>query len=113
MNQIIKLLFTVWILPAFGKFVSNSTQIIADLTTVQTNVSSTQTTRAIAPAGPIMDVNGVLASLIIRAQEMKELLAYLLGSSQVYATTGGIFQTGDANATTGYNLLLGIAQILV
>ena len=95
---------------------SNSTQIITDLTTVITNISATQTTRANAAAGPITDVNGTVNLLKTKAQEMVEILAYLLEGVQFVtsqsAPANGIFQTGDSNAANGYNLLTGIYQIL-
>lgn len=100
-------------------FVSNSTQIITDLTSVQTNGNSvTAVANSNAAAGPIMDLPGMIASIKLNAQEMVEKLAYILQGTMISATTnspitaptGGIITS--ASDSTNYNLLVGIFQIL-
>jgi hypothetical protein len=117
MNQIAKLMFNVWIVRAFGYFVASSTQIITDITTVQTNGNSaTATAAAQAAAGPMMDLPGLIASVKLNAQEMAEKLAYILQGSMIQsgspitAPTGGIVTSAADSAN--YNLLTGIYQIL-
>lgn len=117
MNQILKMLFTLWIFPAFGKWVSNSTQLLTDMASVITNGNSATTTaNGIAAAGPITDVSGLLASIKLNFQEAAEKLAYLLQGSMIQsgspitAPTGGIITS--AGDSTNYNLLTGIYQIL-
>lgn len=95
---------------------SNSTQIIADLTTAIANspYSATAQTNQNAAAGPIMDVTALIKSVLTSAQGMAEKLAYILGGTAVQgsltAPTGGIITSGSDSAT--YNLLVGIYQIL-
>lgn len=95
---------------------SNSSQIITDLGTVYSNISSQQTTRAQAAAGPILDPYAQVELCKLKAQEMAEVLAYLLEGVQfqtsLTAPANGIFQSGDTNAANGYTLLVGIYQIL-
>jgi len=98
-------------------FVSNSSQIITDFGTVLTNgFLATQYARANAAAGPITDLPGMVASCKLRMQETAEILAYILEGSSVQtsltAPAGGLVLTGDSNATTCWNLLTGIYQIL-
>lgn len=94
----------------------NSTQIITDLNTAITNqpYSATSVAASIAAAGPIMDTNAMVKSVLVNAQEMAEKLAYLLGGSMVQgsltAPSGGVIDSGTNSAT--YNLLVGIYQIL-
>jgi hypothetical protein len=100
-----------------GNFVSNSTQLITDMASVITNGNSAASQAlAIAAAGPIMDLPGVLASVKLNFQEAAEKLAYVLQGSQIQsgspitAPTGGVItSTSDS---TNYNLLTGIYQIL-
>lgn len=120
MNQITKLLFTMWIFPAFGKWVSNSTHVITDMASVITNGNSaTSLANASAANGPIMDLPGMLASVKLNFQEVVEKLAYVLQGGMISATTnspvtaptGGIItSTSDS---TNYNLLVGIYQIMI
>ena len=120
MNQIVKLLFTIWIFPAFGKFVSNSTAVITDMTAAIA-ITPSAATKALAsgPDQPIMDLNGVLNSVKLNFQEAVEKLAYVLCGTMISATTnspvtaptgGVVTSTNDAAL---YNKLVGIYQILV
>lgn len=99
-----------------GAFVSNSTQIITDLTSATTStISATGTANAIAAAGPIMDLPAMIKSILLNAQEMQEKLNYILGGSAVApasltAPTGGVITTSSDSAL--YNLLVGVFQIL-
>lgn len=96
---------------------ANSTQIITDLNTAIANqpYSATSIAASTAAAGPIMDTNAMVKSVLLNAQEMVEKLAYLLGGSMVQgsltAPTGGVIAGGGADNAT-YNLLVGIYQIL-
>ena len=117
MNQLLKMFFTMWIAPAFGKWVSNSTQIITDMKSAITNqpYSTTATANALAAAGPIMDLPGMVDSILLNFQEAQEKLNYILGGSMIApasltAPTGGVMTSGSDSAT--YNLLVGIFQIL-
>jgi|HubBroStandDraft_3_1064219.scaffolds.fasta_scaffold1263407_1 hypothetical protein len=117
MNSIVKLLFRVFVERALGYFVSSSTQIITDLTSCQTTGwSTTALSNAIAAAGPILDLPGIIASVKLNAQEMAEKLAYILQGSQIQsgspitAPTGGVVTSSSDSAN--YNLLTGIYQIL-
>lgn len=117
MNQIAKLLFQLWIVPAFGKFVASSTQILTDLQTVLTNgFLATQLARAQAAAGPIEDLPGMVTGVLRSAQDMVAKLTYILEGSQIQTSltnpANGLVQSGDSNATTCWNLLTGIYQIL-
>ena len=95
---------------------SNSTQIIADLNSAATaTYSATATAAALAAAGPIMDIGGVLKTCTLKAQEIVQILNYVLGGSQVApasltAPTGGVITSGSDSTT--YNLLVGVFQIL-
>lgn len=96
---------------------SNSTQIITDLKTVlSTGFSATATAAAIAAAGPITDLPGVVSLLLLKAQEMKFILNYLTSPNQMIgggsAGGSGALVTTAADSTVA-NLLIGIAQILV
>ena len=91
---------------------ANSTAIVTDLTTVSSNISATQAARCIAAAGPILDPNGVVNLLILKAQEMKALLTYLTyGNANASGSQGGSqapFQSGDSNAAQTYTLLVNV-----
>ena len=55
-----------------------STQIITDLQTAETaGGDATTTANAIAAAGPIQDVGGMLTNAVIHAQELRKLLLEL------------------------------------
>lgn len=118
MNKIFNMLFQMWIFPAFGKFVSNSTQLIADMASAITNSPYSAATQALAnaAAGPIMGLTDMLASVKLNFQEAAEKLAYVLQGSMIQsgspltAPTGGIVTSANDSAT--YNLLVGIYQIL-
>ena len=93
---------------------SNSTQIISDLNTAATSTfTAGEIASANAAAGPITDLPGNITLLKLKAQEMKEILAYILEgtqtSSNLTAPAGGIVPSSDA---TLYNLLTGVYQIL-
>ncbi len=95
---------------------SASTAIIADLNTAATaSYSATATAAAIAAAGPIMDLNGVLKLCTLKAQEIQVILNYVLGGSAATAAsqtapTGGVVTT--SSDSTNYNLLVGVYQLL-
>lgn len=120
MKQIFKLLFQLWILPAFGKFVGNSTSIIADLgnALVASGYSAQAQAAAQAPAGPIMAIYDNILLVQRKAQEMAELLGYLLGGSQTSPPAlGGLTAPSGGPVTVNfdlatYNLLVGVFQIL-
>jgi hypothetical protein len=114
------MLFTLWLFPAFGKWVGNSTHIITDIKScITTGWSATATANSIAAAGPIMDLPGMVASVLLNAQEMVEKLAYILAGTMISATTaspvtaptGGIVTSASDSAN--YNLLVGVYQILI
>jgi hypothetical protein len=94
----------------------NSTQIITDLTSALANQPYSATAQAAqnAAAGPIMALADNILLVQRKAQEMAELLAYLLQGTQTQgsltAPSGGPITTGADSAT--YNLLVGIYQIL-
>jgi len=93
---------------------SNSTQIITDLNTAATSTfTAGETAAAIAAAGPILDLAGCLKACKLKAQEIAEILAYVLEGSAVQtsltAPSGGIVPSSD---TTLYNTLVGVYQIL-
>jgi hypothetical protein len=97
--------------------VGNSTQILTDMTTAIANqpYSATATAAAIAAAGPIEDLPGMVKSVLLSFQEIQMKLNYILGGSMVSpasltAPTGGLLTTSSDSAT--YNLLVGIFQIL-
>lgn len=95
---------------------SASTQIITDMNSAIANApfSATAQANAIAAAGPIMDTQGLLTSVLRDAQAMAEKLAYVLGGAAVQgsltAPSGGVITSAADSAT--YNLLVGIYQIL-
>ena len=95
---------------------SNSTQILTDLKSAIANApySATAQAAAIAAAGPVEDLQGMVKSVLLNAQEMVQKLAYILGGTMVQgsltAPTGGLITSGSDSAT--YNLLVGIYQIL-
>jgi len=61
---------------------ANSTQIITDLKSVQTNGPSTATlNNAIAPSGAIQDYNGNVKLLILKSQEISVLIAKVLAAT--------------------------------
>jgi hypothetical protein len=101
-----------------GNFASNSTQLITDMTTVINNGNSaTALANAIAAAGPIMDLPGMLQSVRLNFQEAVEKLAYILNGSQLLGTQtapsgGPIASGGPAPDSTNWPLLVGIYQIL-
>jgi hypothetical protein len=104
-------------LPKVSGAVGNSTQIITDMTSAINNspFSATAQAAAIAAAGPIMDLPGMIKSVLLNFQEAQEKLNYILGGSMVApasltAPTGGLITSGSDSAT--YNLLVGIFQIL-
>lgn len=94
---------------------ANSTTIIADLKSVQTTgFSSAAKARAIAAAGPIQDLDGLVSLLITKAQEMKFLLNYMISPNYMvgggsYGGSGAVVQNGsnggDGNDTTVEGLL--------
>ncbi len=74
--------------------------IVADLTTVSTTAfAAASVTRANAAAGPIMDLPGCAELLLVKAQEMKELLNYMLSGNAIGSGSSGPVQSGDANYT--------------
>jgi len=83
-----------------------STQIITDLASATTTAfGATAEAAAIAAAGPIMDLDGLANNALLKAKELKNLLAAILGANG----TGGVVQSGDPN----YNALRGVQQSLV
>jgi hypothetical protein len=72
-------------------------------------------TAAIAAAGPMMDLTGMVKSVLLNFQEAQAKLNYILGGSMIApasltAPTGGLItSTADSAA---YNYLVGIFQIL-
>lgn len=95
--------------------VSNSTQILTDLTTATTTaLTAGELASGIAAAGPIQDLAAMIQSVLRNAQEMTEKLNYLLGGTaltpaSLTAPSGGPIVTGDNGV---YNLLVGVFQIL-
>lgn len=102
-------------LPGVSGAASNSTQLIADMTSaIGTTPSATATAASIAAAGPILDLPGMLKSVQLNFQEAAEKLAYILSGTAVQgsltAPTGGVVTSAADSAL--YNLLVGIYQIL-
>jgi len=102
-------------LPEVGGAVSNSSAIIADLTSAATaTYSATAIAAALAAGGPIMDIGGCLDLVLAHAQEMRTLLCYVLEGKQIStsltAPSGGVITTGADSAT--YNKLVGVYQLL-
>jgi hypothetical protein len=93
-----------------------STQLITDMNAASSGAySATATANAIAAAGPIMDLTGVLKTVMLRFQEAAVILNYVLGgqattANSLTAPTGGVVTTSSDNAN--YNLLVGIYQLL-
>ena len=80
--------------------------IISDLTTVSTTAFDTVSyTRANAAAGPIMDLDAAGKLLLLKAQEMKELIYYILSGNQIGSGSSGPVRSGDANYTQINNTL--------
>lgn len=86
---------------------TNSTAVITDLGTVASNINATQRGRAIAAAGPILDLDAAVALMLLRMQEVKALATYLLyGGETTTSNPGGqggsqaILQTGEQSCTT-------------
>lgn len=105
-------------LPTVSGAVSNSTQLITDMKSALANApfSATAQAAAIAAAGPITDLPGVLNSVLLNFQEALEKLNYVLNGSMITAANqgapaGGLIASGGSDAAT-YNLLVGIYQIL-
>jgi hypothetical protein len=84
---------------------ANSTTIITDLQSAINNYpySATAQANAQAAAGPIMGLRDNIILCKRKAEEMAEILAYLLCGSQIVnsytAPTGGPITTGADNAT--------------
>ena len=93
-----------------------SSQCITDMVTASTaTYSATATANALAAAGPIMDLNGVLKSVTLKLQECAVILNYVLGgqattANSYTAPTGGVVTT--SSDSTNYNLLVGVYQLL-
>jgi len=80
--------------------------IIPDLTTVvATPYDAVSYTRAIAAAGPIMDIDAAGKLLLLKAQEMKELIYYMTAGNQIGSGATGAVRSGDANYTLLNNTL--------
>lgn len=110
MNSIFRLLVQVWIAPVFGFFFTGSQTITTDLTTVKTSYDSgadaaTYQARAIDAGGPIMDVDGMLGLLQTKANEMAQIINYLIYGKIGGTGTSGIFRTGDSTAANAYTKL--------
>lgn len=93
-----------------------STAVITDLGTgANATYSATAQAAAIAAAGPIMDLNGVLKLCVLKAQEIQVILNYVLGGSAVTAAsqtapTGGVVT--NASDSAAYTALVQVYQIL-
>lgn len=110
MNSILKMMFTVWVLPLLGNFFTGSQTFTTDLATVKTSFDSgadaaLYAARAIDPAGPITDVDGMLANLQTKFNEAAEIINYLIYGKQGGTGTGGIFKVGDGTAANTYTKL--------
>jgi hypothetical protein len=80
--------------------------VLGDLATVNsTAFDAVSVTRANAAAGPIMDLPAAASLLQLKAQEMKELLFYILSGNQIGSGSSGPVRSGDANYTLLNNLL--------
>lgn len=120
MNSILKHLFQFYI----GQFLAlfaNSTTIITDLTTVVNNISTAQQNRGAGgspAAGVIADSTALVNLLLLKAQEMKQIMNYLLYGSQVsgvLANAGvsanypnAMFLTSDSNAANTTTKLINV-----
>lgn len=114
MGKLMLYLFNFYI----GRFLAlftNSTTMITDMNTVISNISSTQQNRG-AGGSPvssfIIDPTAMCNSLLLRLQEMKFILNYLLygnmNASGSQQGSGAIFQSGDSNNTNTGAKLVGI-----
>ncbi len=85
-----------------------STTLITDLKTAAAATPTAATVaKATAAAGPIGDVQGLLANALLHAQELKQLCAILLGTGP--GMTNPMLDSGDPISTT----ITGVAQSLV
>jgi hypothetical protein len=83
-----------------------STAVVTDLTTAAAaTYSAASEARAIAAAGPMTDLDGMVKNLLLQAQELKIKCIGLVGA----AGTGGLLQSGDAGFTEVDN----VRQVLV
>lgn len=88
----------------------NSTQVITDLTTCVTNLSTTQQGRAVNPTFPLMDLTNMLNQCILKFQEAAAILNYItygnIAGSQGGTITQGsavaLLQSGDSNQANTY-----------
>jgi hypothetical protein len=102
---------------------ANATTIITDLKSVQTTgFSSAAKGRAIAAAGPIQDLDGLTSILLVKAQEMKAILNYMISPNYMIGGgnlggSGAVVQNGsnggDGQDTTVEGKLEGILNDLV
>lgn len=108
-------------LPKVSGAVGNSTQLLTDMASAIANqpYSATATAAALAAAGPIEDLNGMVKSILLNFQEAQMKLNYILNGSQLVATTitapptaGNTPLIATATDSSTYNLLVGIYQIL-
>ena len=96
--------------------VSNSTQLLTDMTTaINTALSATAIANSNNANGPIQDLLAQMKGVLLNFEEAAAKLNYLLAGTQIPAAsltapTGGPI-TVAADATI-YNLLVGIYQIL-
>jgi len=116
MNTIAKMMFNLWILPAFGKFVAASSKILTDMDTAINAYPYSTTAQAAAqnPNGPIVDIAGTLKSVKKNFEAAVFALNYILTGTQSFsstptAPTGGVLAA--ATDATSYNALAGIYQL--
>lgn len=97
-----------------------SNAVITDLTTCVNNLSATQTARAIAAAGPIMDLAAMLNQCILKFQECVQILNYILygnqagsqGGTVVEGGAAALLRSGDSNAANTYTKAAGVLTTL-
>jgi len=87
-----------------------SSAVITDMTTCVNNLSTTQQARAVAAAGPIMDLTAMCNQIILKFQECVQILNYLLygdiagsaGGAYTLGGTSALLRSGDSNQANTY-----------
>lgn len=97
---------------------SKSTQVITDLKSCGTPFNgtaftATQKTRAIAAAGPITDLDGAVSIAVLKAQELRRLMTYIVVDSTGVEGgnngVGALVQTAETN----FSALSGVYEVMV
>jgi len=111
MNSIAKLMFRMYILPVLGFFFTGSQTFTTDLATVKTAIdngdadATAQQGRAVNATGPMMDLDGMILTLQQKANEMAQIINYIIYGKIGGTGTSGILRSGDGNAANTYTKL--------